>query len=82
MTTKTKSNKTGCLPQALSLQSSARLYTAGDANQGAGHADHICGNGAGHANHTRGNVDEFAQDPLSLPSGLISRLRANVSRKH
>jgi hypothetical protein len=32
--------------------------------------------GAGHANHTRGNGTEFAQDPLSLPSGPISRLRA------
>ena len=36
-----------------------------DANQGAGHADHTSGNGA-----------EFAQDPLSLPSGPITRLRA------
>jgi hypothetical protein len=36
-----------------------------DANQGAGHANHTCGNGAG-----------FAQDPLSLPSGPITRLRA------
>jgi hypothetical protein len=38
---------------------------ATDANQGAGHANHTCGNGA-----------EFAQDPLSLPSGPITRLRA------
>jgi hypothetical protein len=37
----------------------------GDANQGAGHADHTHGNGA-----------EFAQDHLSLPSGPITRLRA------
>jgi hypothetical protein len=27
--------------------------------------------GAGHANHTHGNEAEFAQDPLSLPSGPI-----------
>jgi hypothetical protein len=39
--------------------------TKNDANQG-----------AGHANHTRGNGAEFAQDPLSLPSGPITRLRA------
>jgi hypothetical protein len=32
--------------------------------------------GAGHANHTRGNGAEFPQDPLSLPSGPITRLRA------
>jgi hypothetical protein len=32
--------------------------------------------GARHANHTRGNGAEFAQDPLSLPSGPITRLRA------
>jgi hypothetical protein len=31
---------------------------------------------AGHANHTHGNGAEFAQDPLSLPSGPITRLRA------
>jgi hypothetical protein len=36
-----------------------------DANQGAGHAD-----------HTRENGAEVAQDPLSLPSGPITRLRA------
>ena len=36
-----------------------------DANQGAGHANHTCGNGAG-----------FAQNPLLLPSGPITRLRA------
>jgi hypothetical protein len=36
-----------------------------DANQGAGHAD-----------HTRANGAKFAQDPLSLPSGPIIRLRA------
>ena len=36
-----------------------------DANQGAGYAD-----------HTRRNGAEFAQDPLSLPSGPITRLRA------
>jgi hypothetical protein len=36
-----------------------------DGNQGAGHADHTHGNGA-----------EVAQDPLSLPSGPITRLRA------
>jgi hypothetical protein len=28
--------------------------------------------GAGHANHTRGNGAEFAQEPLSLPSGPIT----------
>jgi hypothetical protein len=32
--------------------------------------------GAGHADHTRGNGAEVAQDPLSLPSGPITRLRA------
>jgi hypothetical protein len=32
--------------------------------------------GAGHANHTHGNGAEFAQDPLSLPSCPITRLRA------
>jgi hypothetical protein len=32
--------------------------------------------GAGHANHARGNEAEVAQDPLSLPSGPITRLRA------
>jgi hypothetical protein len=35
--------------------------------------------GAGHANHTRSPITsgiEFAQDPLSLPSGPITRLRA------
>jgi hypothetical protein len=31
---------------------------------------------AGHANHTHGNGAEFAQDPLSLPIGPITRLRA------
>jgi hypothetical protein len=36
-----------------------------DASQGAGHVDHTSGNGA-----------EVAQDPLSLPSGPITRLRA------
>ena len=36
-----------------------------DVNQVAGHADHTLGNGA-----------EVAQDPLSLPSGPITRLRA------
>jgi hypothetical protein len=32
--------------------------------------------GAGHDNHTHGNGAKFAQDPLSLPSGPIIRLRA------
>jgi hypothetical protein len=32
--------------------------------------------GAVHANHTYGNGAEFAQDPLSLPSDPITRLRA------
>jgi hypothetical protein len=36
-----------------------------DANQGAGHTDHTHGNGV-----------EFAQDPLSLHSGPITRLRS------
>jgi len=40
------------------------LITKIDANQGAGHAD-----------HTHGNWAEVAQDPLSLPSGPITRLR-------
>jgi hypothetical protein len=43
----------------------ASVYGACDASQG-----------AGHANHTHGNGAEFAQDPLSLPSGPITRLRA------
>jgi hypothetical protein len=33
---------------------------------------HDASQGAGHANHTRGNGAEFAQDPLSLPSGPIT----------
>jgi hypothetical protein len=41
-----------------SCQNSTRYI---DANQG-----------AGHANHTHGNEAEFAQDPLSLPSGPIT----------
>jgi hypothetical protein len=36
-----------------------------DANQGAGHVD-----------RTRGNRAEVAQDPLSLPSGPITRFSA------
>jgi hypothetical protein len=36
-----------------------------DANQGTGHVD-----------HTRGNGVEVTQDPLSLPSSPITRLRA------
>jgi hypothetical protein len=36
-----------------------------DANQGVGHVD-----------HTRGNGAKVAQDPLSLPSGPITRLRS------
>jgi hypothetical protein len=51
------------------------LYTTCDANQGAGHVDHTRGNGAGHVDHTRGNRAEVAQDPLSLPSSPITRLR-------
>jgi hypothetical protein len=43
----------------------AVLNAQGDGNQGAGHADHTHENGA-----------EVAQDPLSLPSGPITRLRA------
>jgi hypothetical protein len=42
-----------------------QLLKGCDGNQGAGHADHTHGNGA-----------EVAQDPLSLPSGPITRLRA------
>ena len=41
-----------------------------DANQGARHADHTHGNGA-----------EFAQNPLSLPSGPITRLRAKCFKE-
>jgi hypothetical protein len=41
------------------------IWMQSDGNQGAGHADHTHGNGA-----------EVAQDPLSLPSGPITRLRA------
>jgi len=37
---------------------------------------HDANHGAGHVNHTRGNEAEVAQDPLSLPSGPITRLRA------
>lgn len=37
--------------------------------------------GAGHANHTRGNGAEVVQDPLSLPSGPITRLRAKRFKK-
>jgi hypothetical protein len=36
----------------------------------------VANQGARHANHTRGSEVEFAQDPLSLPSGPITRLRA------
>ena len=32
--------------------------------------------GAGHVNHKSRNGAEFAQDPLSLPSGPITRFRA------
>jgi hypothetical protein len=52
------------------------LWSVSDANQGVGHVDHTRGNGVGHANHTRGNGAELAQDPLSLPSGPITRLKA------
>jgi len=41
-----------------------------DANQVARHADHTHGNGA-----------KVAQDPLSLPSGPITRLRAKRFKK-
>jgi len=41
-----------------------------DANQGAGHAD-----------YTRRNEAEFAQDPLSLPSSPITRLRAKCFKE-
>jgi hypothetical protein len=47
------------------VTSSRILKFQNDASQGAGHANHTHGNGAG-----------FAQDPLSLPSGPITRLRA------
>jgi hypothetical protein len=43
-----------------------------DANQGANDANQ----GAGQVDHTLGNGAEYAQDPLSLPSGPITRLRA------
>uniref|UniRef100_A0A6N2LM18 Reverse transcriptase domain-containing protein n=1 Tax=Salix viminalis TaxID=40686 RepID=A0A6N2LM18_SALVM len=49
----------------MSLSSCRRGRKEGDANQGAGYVD-----------HTLGNASEFAQDPLSLPSGSITRLRA------
>ncbi|XP_062089604.1 uncharacterized protein LOC133796139 [Humulus lupulus] len=45
----------------------AREELGFDANQGVGHADHTCGNGAG-----------FTLDPLSLPSGPITRHRAKL----
>ena len=41
-----------------------------DANQGAGHVD-----------HTLGNEAEFAQDPLSLPSDPITRLRTKCFKE-
>jgi hypothetical protein len=41
-----------------------------DANQRAGHAD-----------YKRGNEAEFAQDPLSLPSSPITRLRAKCFKE-
>ena len=41
------------------------IITRFDANQGAGLVDHTLADG-----------DEFAQDPLSLPSGPITRHRA------
>jgi hypothetical protein len=54
-----------------------------DANQGAGHANHACGNEAEVVQDPlslpSGPITsgaEFAQDPLSLPSGPITRLRA------
>jgi hypothetical protein len=50
-------------PWSNALQLSRRASV--DGNQGAGYADHTHGNGA-----------EVAQDPLSLPSGPITRLRA------
>ena len=43
----------------------AHTFALVDANQGAGQVDHTLGNGV-----------EYAQDPLSLPSGPITRLRA------
>jgi hypothetical protein len=53
-----------------------------DASQGAGHANHTHGNGAEFAQDPSlpsGPITsgaEFGQDPLSLPSGPITRLRA------
>ncbi|XP_031251426.1 uncharacterized protein LOC116109337 [Pistacia vera] len=47
------------------LRTNPSQWGENDANQGAGHVNHTSGNGA-----------EFAQDPLSLPSGPITRLRA------
>ena len=41
-----------------------------DPNQRAGHVDYTLGNGA-----------EFAQDPLSLPSGPITRLKAKCFKE-
>jgi hypothetical protein len=46
------------------------MGVACDANQGAGHAD-----------HTRGDGAKVAQDPLSLPSSPITRLRAKRFKK-
>ena len=37
--------------------------------------------GAGQVNHTLGNGAKYAQDPLSLPSGPITRLRAKRFKK-
>jgi hypothetical protein len=47
-----------------------------DGDQGTTSKDLDASQGAGHANHTHGNGAEFGQDPLSLPSGPITRLRA------
>ena len=50
----------------------AHTFALVDANQGANDANQ----GAGQVDHTLGNGVEYAQDPLSLPSGPITRLRA------
>ncbi|GAB2278682.1 hypothetical protein Dimus_013357 [Dionaea muscipula] len=47
-----------------------------DANQTVEHVKHARG-----ANHTHGSGDEFAQNPLSLPSGPITRLEAKCFKE-
>ena len=54
-----------------------RMSSKYDANQGANDANQ----GAGQVDHTLGNGAEYAQDPLSLQSGPITRLRAKCFKE-